>query len=100
MVLMRLGMPERSHLIEYSILALFVYRTLLERFLQEGPSVITAWWTWCITLALGVLDEILQIWVTDRVFDTEDIVFNGSAALMAVVSILVLQWIRRRIRET
>jgi hypothetical protein len=43
-----------------------------------------------------VLDECIQIFLPDRVFDTDDILFNGFAGLMAIGSSLVLQWIRKK----
>ena len=96
MLFLRLGLPERSHLIEYSILAIFIYEVLLERtangLIVWRPTLLAI----ISTILIGIIDELLQIFIPDRVFDLEDIVFNSSAIIMAIVTSRFLNWVRNR----
>ena len=96
MLIFRLGAPERSHLIEYSILAVFFHRALLERMKFNKKKWPAAIWAFAGTFGIGILDESLQLFLPERVFDPEDIVFNGLAAFMALGVSLTLHWTRRR----
>lgn len=100
MFLLRLGLAERSHLIEYSVLAILVHLALMERMRWEDKALIPALLAFGITFLLGVVDESIQILLPDRVFDPVDILFNGLAALMAIGSGLILQWIRKKIQKS
>ena len=99
MVGVRVGVTvaERTHLLEYSVVAVFVYEALLER-VRSGravpaPAVLAVLGTW----AVGLLDEGLQAVLPGRVFDPVDILFNVLAALLAVGASLVLGAVRRRL---
>lgn len=98
MFFFRLGAPERSHLIEYSVLAVFIHRALLARM---GPDRVVkpAAVALLITIAAGGIDEMVQRLLPNRTFDPEDIVFNSLAALMAVGTGVILQWARRKFRR-
>jgi hypothetical protein len=96
MFVLRLGMPERSHLMEYSVLAIFVHKAILERKVQGKPIRTPALVAFLITFSIGVLDECIQILLPDRYFDPEDIIFNGMAAFMAIGSNVILNWVRKR----
>ncbi len=91
LVLVRIEIPEeRTHIIEYSVLAAFIYMALLER-KQNGGHVFSPLLIAILTASLaGLLDEVFQYMLPDRVFDIRDILFNCTAALMAVVSIMTL----------
>lgn len=96
MFLFRLGAPERSHLIEYSVLAIFIQKALAERELHSklilAPSILA----FIIAFLIGVLDESIQLFLPNRVFDLQDILFNGIAVMMAVGAGELLNWIRRK----
>lgn len=95
---LRLGLSERSHLIEFSVLAVFVHKALLERF-EEAKKFRAAFMALLITFTVGVIDETFQLFIPSRVFDLEDIVFNGSAALMAITVSMLLNWIRKKFKQ-
>ena len=97
MLIFRLGAPERSHLMEYGVLAIFIYKALTLRHSTKS-LVFPALPAFVLTSFLGALDEGIQFFIPNRVFDTEDILFNMLAAFMAVGGSLVLQWARKKLR--
>ena len=95
MVMLRMTLPEeRSHLIEYSVLALFIFEALRERAANKPGLKYPALWAIGITTALGILDECIQLFVPIRIFDPIDIFFNFLAAILAIGGSVVLQWVR------
>ncbi|MEO0585225.1 MAG: VanZ family protein [Bacteroidota bacterium] len=96
MLFFRLGAPERSHLIEYSVLAIFLHMALLERAKHRRLPLSPVLLSWLMASFLGILDESIQYVIPNRVFDPEDIVFNVMAVSMALGSSLLLRWGRRR----
>jgi len=95
MFMLRLGMPERSHLMEYSVLAIFIHKAILERKNQEKQIPMPALIAFVISFSIGVIDECIQILLPNRYFDPEDIVFNGMAAAMAIGSSVIIYWVRK-----
>lgn len=96
LIMLRMAVPEeRSHLIEYSVLAICIHRALLERARHTAlwSPAATAWIT---TILLGAGDEVLQLWVPKRVFDPIDIVFNIVAATLAIGFTVILNAVRKR----
>lgn len=96
MFIFRLGAPERSHLIEYSVLAIFIHKALTVRVNQEKKWPLTALIAFLITAFIGTLDEWIQLFLPDRVFDAEDILFNALSALTAIGVSLAIQWTRKK----
>jgi len=96
MLFLRLGLPERSHLVEYSVLAIFIHKALIERLSQENQLLLPGLFAFVVTTIIGVFDECIQIVLPDRVFDPLDILFNSLAALMAIGTSLALQWARKK----
>ncbi|MXZ86367.1 MAG: VanZ family protein [Acidimicrobiia bacterium] len=97
MVFVRMGIAEeRTHLIEYGIVALLIHAALNERALRNphvpAPAVLAI----AIAGSVGVVDELIQALLPNRVFDLRDILFNIVAAVMAVGAIKALQWARQR----
>lgn len=99
MFFLRLGLTERSHLMEYSILAIFIHMALKERLIQRKHVYKPALLAFIVTFLIGVLDECIQIFLPNRVFDINDILFNGLASLMAIGSALALNWVHKRIKK-
>jgi hypothetical protein len=100
MVLVRATSPvERSHIVEYGIVALLVFEALRERNLHGGSVPVPAAVAVFAATAVGTLDECLQLLIPSRVFDPLDIVFNALAATMAVSSSLALSWARRKLAD-
>lgn len=96
MMLLRMTLSERSHLIEYSVVAVFIHEALRERVDQGRRVPAPALLALLVTSAVGTLDEGIQGFVPSRVFDPVDIMFNVLAALMAIAAHLTLGWVRRR----
>ncbi|GAB3656327.1 hypothetical protein GCM10028791_28090 [Echinicola sediminis] len=95
----RLGAPERSHVMEYSILTIFIHKALLERARLRKPLLAPSLLAFMISFLVGLLDEVLQKLLPNRVFDPQDILFNGSAALMVVGIRVLLNKIRLLLRK-
>jgi hypothetical protein len=96
MLLLRTTLPERTHLIEYSVLAVLVFEALAER-RASGARVPAPWLLAMVaTAAVGAVDEGIQYLMPSRVFDPLDLVFNTGAAVMAVVGMLALGAARTR----
>jgi hypothetical protein len=100
LVLLRMAVPEeRSHLIEYSVLAIFIHEAILERNrkskIVNKPGLVAIG----ITIMVGLIDECIQLFVPGRVFDPIDIAFNSGAAVFAIVAANILQWSRNKLNK-
>lgn len=101
MFVARLGMAERSHLIEFCVLTLLVMYAVF----QQWPH----WKRWqqaalaaTITVIAGVADETLQLLAPKRIFDWNDIWFNSLAAVftaLAVLSVTMLPTKRKKANQ-
>ncbi len=101
MVFLRMTIPEeRSHLIEYGVVATFIFEALKERASQARGVPVPALLAVAMTACLGAIDEGIQLFLPSRVFDLRDILFNALAGLMAVAASIVLSWARRRNNST
>ncbi|MBY6203804.1 VanZ family protein [Halomonas denitrificans] len=85
MLFVRMGIPERSHLMEYGVLALLVQEALLERRSNgrrvPAPRLLAV----AATGLAGVVDEAIQWVLPARVFDLRDVAVNVAAAVIAVL---------------
>ena len=97
MVFARMGIPEeRTHLIEYSLVAVLIYQALLER-KRNGRSVpYPAFIAFLLTSLFGWIDEGIQAILPNRVYDIRDVGFNVLAAFMAIMASVVLRWVHQR----
>lgn len=98
MVFLRMALPERSHLIEYGIVASFVYEALMER--SQGRRF---FWFGLVAVLfsslIGAVDEGIQLFLPSRVFDPVDMLFNGLASVMAISARIVVERARHRKTE-
>ena len=97
MVMFRMAIPEeRTHLIEYGVVAVFIHEALKERTGQGRHVPTPALVAVVAASVVGTIDECIQAFLPNRVFDPEDILFNVLAAVMAVASSVALSWARNR----
>ena len=97
LVFVRMAIPEeRTHLIEYGVVAVFIYEALKERASQGRHLPVPALLAIVATALVGVLDECIQAFLPSRVFDPRDILFNVLAGVIAVAASVTLGWARRR----
>lgn len=90
---------ERTHLMEYGVVAVFVYEALTERVSQGRRVPVPGLLAALATSLLGVLDECAQVILPNRVFEWIDILFNVLAGVMAVAAMVALSWARRLTRR-
>lgn len=86
---------ERTHLIEYGVVAALIHQALLERLRNGRPVSAPAALTVAMTALLGLLDEIIQAMLPSRVFDLRDVFFNALAGFMMVAARLAIAPQRR-----
>lgn len=98
MMFARMTLAERTHLIEYGVVAVLIHEALGERKARgrrvPAPAVLAI----LATTLVGTLDELIQLFLPSRVFDPIDILFNFLAATMTVATLMILAWVRRRTR--
>lgn len=100
LLFIRVGNAEhRTHLMEYGVLAIFVHRAFIERYRLRNQWLKPALLAFAMTLSLGVLDECVQHVIPSRVFDLNDMLFNGFAAFVAIGTSIMLQLVRKRMKE-
>ena len=98
LLFLRMASPEeRSHLIEYGVLAVVIHEALIERKANGlevwRPPVLA----FLITIVIGLVDETIQLFVPGRVFDLFDIFFNTLAAFLALIGVNSLRWTREKL---
>ena len=92
----RMGVDEeRTHLIEYGVVALLSYEALLERQASGRPVRAPALVAVTGSSLVGVVDELVQLMIPTRVFDPIDIGFNAFASCLAVAARSALGQARR-----
>lgn len=96
MVIVRIGLPEeRTHLMEYGVVALVALEALRERWGSER-LLISAIVAILVGTVAGTIDELIQAVLPNRVFDPEDILVNILASAIAVSTSATLIAVRRR----
>ena len=100
LALTRIAAPaERTHLIEYGVVAILIHEALRERASQGRHVPAAALIAMASASVLGVLDECIQAYLPDRIFDPRDILFNVLASAMAVSANVALAWARQRFQD-
>lgn len=84
------GWEERTHLLEYGVVAALIHMALLERRSNGHDVAVPAALALAATATLGLLDEIVQAVLPDRYFDPRDVFFNFVAAFMVIAARLAL----------
>ena len=96
LILVRMSVPtERSHLVEYGVVAVFIHEALTERRRQGRRVPVPALLAIVAASLVGLVDEGIQKLIPSRVFDPVDILFNVLAAVMAVTASVALRRARR-----
>ena len=92
----RIATPEeRTHLIEYGVVAVFIYEALNERANHGRRVPAPAFLAVLAASLIGLVDESIQAFLPTRAYDVRDVLFNVLAALMAVAASASLAWARR-----
>lgn len=95
MMFLRMASPEeRTHLLEYGVVALLIYEALIERGDNGSPVRRPALVAIVVTSVLGAVDELMQLAIPSRVFDLVDMGFNALAALVAIGATVALRRVR------
>ena len=92
------SVEERTHLIEYGVVAFLVYEALRERQKNGGSVRAPVLTAFALTAALGWLDEGIQSRLPNRVYDLADVATNVLAAAMAITAVAAVTWVRGRDR--
>lgn len=92
-------LAERSHLFEYGLVAALVHEALLERKSNGRRVPAPAILALVISILLGWLDEGIQSFLPNRVYDNMDVLFNSIAALMIIGARWLLALVRRWIQS-
>ena len=96
----RMAIPaERSHLVEYGVVAVFLFEALTERARNGLRAPVPAVLAVLVTSLVGVVDESIQLFLPSRVFEFRDILFNVLAGVMAVTASAALRWARERTKH-
>ncbi len=96
LIFVRMGTPEeRTHLIEYGVLSIFIYEALKERASHGRRVPVPALLAIVATSLIGLIDENIQAFLPNRVYDPRDLLFNVLAAVMAVAASMALSYARR-----
>ena len=100
LVLVRMSIPEeRTHVVEYGVVAVLVHEALVERRRGGLPVRWPAPTALGLAIAAGTIDEVLQLAIPSRVFDPRDIVTNSLSAGLALGAKLVLGLVADRTRR-
>lgn len=93
---LRLGSwEERTHLFEYALVAALIHEALLERRDNGLPVPAPALLALLASILLGFIDEGVQYFLPNRVFEPIDVAFNSIAATM----IIGARWLLARARR-
>lgn len=97
MFFLRLSLAERSHVIEYSVLAFCLHQAL-----KINPIIANRLrYPWILslflTIAIAGLDEGIQALLPKRVGSWEDLAFDAGAAAFAIGAVRLIKNLRKRL---
>ena len=81
---------ERFHLVEYGVLVILFYRALLPRIKTARIYFFILFYT----CTVGLVDELIQALLPNRVYDNKDIAINWAASLLATGLLAAATWRR------
>ncbi len=81
---------ERFHVLEYGVLVILVYRALAPRMKTARIYCFIVLYTFSV----GLIDELIQALLPNRVYDPRDIAINWAASLLAVCLLAAATWRR------
>ena len=87
------SLSERSHLIEYAVIALLIHEALIERSrasLTQSSQLALAIKSFVVVMLISLADETIQWGLPGRVFDLRDMLFNAIAAGVALTGVLLV----------
>lgn len=96
MTLFRLDITaaERSHMFEYGLLAILIFKALQERKSNGANIKSPALVSFLISGTFGLLDECMQYFIPYRVFDLIDIGFNFLASAIGITMNIGVSWLQ------
>lgn len=92
---MDLSVAERSHMFEYGLLAIVVYKALIERKRNGAKVKVPALLAILGAGTVGLLDECIQYFIPHRHFDVVDIGVNYLASAFGVLTSMGVGWLQR-----
>ena len=96
LIIVRMAMPtERSDLVEYGVVAVFVHEALLERVRQGRHVPVPSLLAVAIASVIGVIDGGIQGVLPRHIMDPTDMLFNVLAVVIAITASMALRWVRR-----
>ena len=79
---------EKIHLLEYGVLGVLLYNALKIDMDRLDPMLYIAGATFCF--GAGLIDEVIQLYLPNRVFDWKDVVINFISGVMGLLIIRVI----------
>ena len=95
MMVLRMGVSpaERTHLMEYSVVAVLIFQALRERSENGRRVPVPALVALGATVLVGWIDEGIQAVLPNRVYDNFDVFSNFVAAVIGIVTSVVVGWV-------
>jgi hypothetical protein len=78
---------EKIHFIEYGLLSLFVFKALRHSFTDTAVYILTVFIVFCI----GWMDEMIQYFLPNRVYDFKDVLLNGFSSALGLCVVRLLR---------
>jgi len=96
---LRLSLPERSHVMEYSVLTYCLFQALILRYRNRLSLLHFYLITAVLATGIGLLDEGIQNLLPNRVGSWEDVIFDIGAVLFCLFSLSLLGYFKRKFKS-